>query len=75
MKVILCGYHWAGCRALELLLEAGHEVFVFSHGSPWHVPSLRDYCGRLGVKCSTEDISQSELPFKPDVIASVYYRH
>ncbi|MEI6056896.1 MAG: hypothetical protein WCR55_12665 [Lentisphaerota bacterium] len=25
MRVILCGYHWAGCKSLKLLLNERHE--------------------------------------------------
>jgi UDP-4-amino-4-deoxy-L-arabinose formyltransferase/UDP-glucuronic acid dehydrogenase (UDP-4-keto-hexauronic acid decarboxylating) len=75
MKIILCGYNWAGCKALQLLLDLKHELFVYTHEGPWHVPSLIDYCKEKDVAFSTENISDSELPFKPDVICSIYYRY
>lgn len=75
MKVILCGYHWIGCKVLEELLGEGHEVFVFTHESPYHVPSLINYCKQMNVPYSTENISKVTLPFKPDIICSIYYRY
>lgn len=75
MKVILCGYHWTGCEALRQLLSAGHEVFVYTHEGPYHVPCLIDYCNKHQVGYSTENVSKSRLPFQPDCVASIYYRH
>lgn len=75
MKIILCGYHWTGCKALEDLLDLGHEVFVYTHENPYHIPSLIDLCVKKNVKYSTENISKSTLPFKPDLICSIYYRY
>jgi methionyl-tRNA formyltransferase len=75
MNVILCGYHWAGCKALELLRAMNHNVYVFTHEAPYHVPSMVDYCKKTGTPYSLENISKVELPFVPDVICSIYYRH
>lgn len=75
MKVILCGYHWIGCKALEILLEDKHEVFVFTHENPYHVPSLINYCRKKNIPFSLENISEADLPFSPDMICSVYYRN
>jgi len=75
MKVILCGYHWTGCKALDLLLDKGHEVFVYTHESPYHIPSVKDMCIKRNISFSTGNISESDLPFIPDVICSIYYRY
>lgn len=75
MKIILCGYNWPGCKALELLTLQGHEIFVFTHDNPYHVCSLIDMCRKIDVPFSTENISRVDLPFIPDVICSVYYRN
>lgn len=75
MKVILCGYHWAGCRAMVELLDQATDLFVYTHASPPCVPDLREACRVAGAAHSLDDISQSSLPFQPDVIASVYYRN
>ncbi|MCA9192100.1 MAG: hypothetical protein KDB03_10065 [Planctomycetales bacterium] len=75
MKIILCGYHWTGCDALRQLLNANHEVFVYTHEAPNFIPSLSSYCEKTQTSYSLENISRSKLPFKPDVIASIYYRH
>jgi len=75
MKIILCGYHWAGCKALEILLSAGHHIFVYTHESPYYVADMVAYCEEKKIPYSTKNISKTKLPFKPDVIASVYYRY
>ncbi len=75
MKVILCGYHWCGCKALDILISQGHEVFVYTHENPTHIPSLGDLCRNRRIPYSTEDISRSNLPFTPDVVCSIYYRY
>lgn len=74
MKVALCGFHWAGCRALELLLEQQHDVVVFTHPSPDYVPDLAEVCRTLKIPCYLQTISVQSLPFKPDIIASIFYR-
>ena len=75
MKIILCGYHWTGCKALQLLLKMGHEVFVYTHENPYHIPSLVDLCEEKDVSYSLGNISKSKLPFEPDVICSIFYRY
>ena len=75
MKVILCGYNWSGCKALDTLVGQGHEVFVFTHKNPNHVPSVIDTCQKLEIPYSLENISNAKLPFNPDVICSIYYRY
>ncbi len=75
MNVILCGYNWTGCKALKMLLEEGHNVFVYTHESPYFIPSLANYCRDLGIPFTTNDISKSEIPFIPDIICSIYYRY
>lgn len=75
MKVILCGYHWSGCKALASLVSQGHELFVFTHDAPFHVPSVVETCRKMGIPYSTQDISEARLPFAPDVVCSIYYRY
>lgn len=75
MKVILCGFNWSGCKALDLLLNQGHEVFVYTHEAPRHMPCLISFCMKRNIHFSTRNISQSELPFTPDIICSIYYRY
>lgn len=74
MKVILCGYNWAGCKSLDHLLEDGHDVFVFTHESPSYVNDVIGYCRKRKVAFSLSKISMKNLPFVPDVIVSIYYR-
>ena len=75
MNVILCGYHWAGCMALEMLLQNGHHVFVYTHPATEAVPALDELAEKRGVKYSLADISKIDLPFIPDIICSIYYKH
>ena len=75
MKVILCGYNWAGCKALDILISQGYNVFVFTHENPYHIPSLINLCDKKNIPCSTENISRSIFPFIPDLICSIYYRN
>uniref|UniRef100_C6E0L4 Formyl transferase domain protein n=1 Tax=Geobacter sp. (strain M21) TaxID=443144 RepID=C6E0L4_GEOSM len=75
MNIILCGYHWTGCKALDLLDKQGHNIFVFTHESPYYVPSLSALCIDRNIPFSYENISKAKLPFVPDVICSVYYRY
>ena len=75
MKVILCGYHWAGCKALDYLISQGHDVFVFTHEAPYHVHSVINLCKKLGISYSIKNISQTFLPYNPDFICSIYYRY
>jgi methionyl-tRNA formyltransferase len=75
LKVILCGFNWTGCKALDILLENGCEVFVYTHKSQYYVCNLEEYCKKKGVSFTTERISVKNIPFIPDVISSVYYRY
>jgi len=74
MNIILCGYNWAGCRALDILIELGHSVFVCTHESPAHIPSLFNYSKDRGIPVSFESVNSVKLPFKPDILCSIYYR-
>lgn len=75
MKIILCGYHWTGCKALELLLEEGYEVYVYTHETENCVADLEGLCIKKNIEYSLEKIQVNNLPFVPDVICSVYYRY
>jgi len=74
-NILLCGYHWTGCKALDLLLGQGFNVFVYTHDNPPHVNSLKDYCVSKSVPYSLDRIRKANLPFKPDLICSIYYRY
>ena len=75
MNVILCGYHWTGCNALEWLLEKKHNVFIYTHKTQNSVADLEGLCIKKKVPYSLEKISAENLPFLPDVICSIYYRY
>lgn len=74
-KIILCGYHWAGCKALELLLAQGYEVFVYTHETSNSCPDLEGLCTKWGIPYSLEKIGTNNMPFVPDMICSIYYRY
>lgn len=75
MNVILCGYHWTGCKALELLLDRGYTVYVYTHKTENAVADLETLCMRKKIGYTLEKISVENMPFKPDVICFVYYRY
>jgi methionyl-tRNA formyltransferase len=74
-NVILCGYHWTGCKALKELVGQGCNVYVYTHENPPHVNSLEAYCKSKAIPYSLERIKKSNLPFKPDLICSIFYRY
>lgn len=74
MNVILCGYNWVGCKALKILIEKGHNVFVYTHDSPYYIPSLVDLCKKYDIEYTTDNIN-NHLNVNPDVICSIYYRN
>lgn len=74
MKIILCGYHWTGCKALELLLDEGHEVYVYTHKTENYIADLEGLCIRKQIEYSLDKITAGNLPFVPDMICSIYYR-
>jgi len=77
MRVLLCGYHEAGCRALRTLASGGHEVLVATHPTPDGIPSVADRAGELStpyVDGSPGEVFNAAREFAPDIIFSVYYR-
>ena len=75
MNVLLCGYNWAGCRALDLLLEAECNVFVCTHECPDHIPSLFEYSKTKNIPVTYSSVNDINMPFKADVLCSIYYRN
>lgn len=76
MKVILCGFHASGCKALELLLDRNYDVFVYTHEKLFQSqPDLIELCKNTNVDFSTRNISKTTLPFSPDLICSISYRY
>tara|TARA_Y100000385_G_C13077950_1_gene632384 strand:+ start:1236 stop:1958 length:723 start_codon:yes stop_codon:yes gene_type:complete len=74
-KVILCGYNLVGCEVLKILHDKNYELYVFTHDSPYFIPDLKSYCEELKIPYTTDKISIKNLPFKPDIICSLYYRY
>lgn len=75
MKIILCGYHWTGCKALELLLEKGYDVYVYTHKTENCAADLEGLCRKKGIGYSLDKIELNNMPFIPEVICSIYYRY
>ena len=75
MNIILCGYNWVGCKALSDLIKKNHNIFVYTHKSPPHINNLIETCEKFKINYSLEKISKHNLPFKPDLICSIYYRY
>jgi UDP-4-amino-4-deoxy-L-arabinose formyltransferase/UDP-glucuronic acid dehydrogenase (UDP-4-keto-hexauronic acid decarboxylating) len=75
MKVILCGYHWTGCKALELLLEKNCEVYVYTHKTENYIADLEGLCIKKNIGYTFDKINVDNLPFAPDIICSIYYRY
>lgn len=73
MKIILCGYKLIGCEVLNFLIERNHEVYVYTHESPYFIHNLKDACKINRVDFSLEKISIDNIPFKPDLICVTYY--
>ena len=77
MKILLCGYHEAGYRALRTLVARRHDVLVATHPTPEGIPSVGDYARSLDLPCvegSTEEVQAAASRFKPDLVLSMYYR-
>ncbi len=73
MNIVLCGYNWSGCKALSLLLSRNANVYVYTCKSPYYLSDLEQMCIDNDVPYTLEKISLSNLPFKPDIICSIYY--
>lgn len=76
MKLVLCAHHKIGCKVLQHVLdhERSTDLAVFTHQSQPHEGNVQNLAKANGVWVTTDSINTTELPFKPDVIASVYYR-
>ena len=68
MKIILCGYKLIGCEVLNFLINSKHELYVYTHESPYFIHNLKDACKINKVNFSLEKISIDNMPFKPDLI-------
>jgi methionyl-tRNA formyltransferase len=75
-KLVLCAYGEIGCRVLEHVADRSDidELMVYTHDTA-DSHDVRRVAEEHDVPYSTDNISKAELPFRPDVIASVYYRY
>jgi len=76
LRVLLCGYHEAGYRALRTLIARRHEILVATHEAPPELPSVAALARACGVTVVTdgEDLEGAARVFAPDIVFSVYYR-
>jgi len=51
------------------------DIAVFTHAKTHDIEDIALIAEQNGLFCSTESINKADLPFKPDIIASVYYRY
>jgi len=79
MNIYLCGYNKIGCDVLNYLLNDClfvENIAVFTHKpNMLHIPDIRDIASKAGLWHTTKSVNDIEAPFKPDIIASVYYRN
>lgn len=76
MNLILCIHHKIGCQVLQHVLdhEEVWDLAVFTHDSWEHEGNVYNLAKAHDVWVTRESINKTELPFAPDIIASVYYR-
>ncbi len=74
-KIILCGYNWSGCEALEFLIKKKYHIFVYTHISKYFEPDLIKFCQKRKISYTTKKISKKNIPFKPDLIISISYKY
>lgn len=79
IKLILCGYDWVGYRILQDLINHSEisDLAVYSHKntSLRNIKSMKEVAKKNGIYYTENSINSMELPFVPDVISVVYYRH
>ncbi len=77
VDLVLAAYNSAGCGVVEHVAGRADvdRLIVFTHEPPSGVPDVRQTAERLGIAWTTDRLSVDALPFRPDVIASIYYRH
>jgi len=74
MKIFVCTYRRIGRQVLEHLVSHydKDDIAVFTHKGD---DAVKNYCEEQGVWYTFENVSKAELPFNPDVVASVYYSY
>jgi methionyl-tRNA formyltransferase len=76
-NIFLCGFQHIGISVFHYLLHRDDvgQIAVFTHEAPDHIADLRAAAHECRVWCTTENVNTAQVPFEPDIIASVYYRH
>jgi len=75
MNVILCGFGLAAPGVFRYLLGQVDNLAVFTHDDLAHAPGLTRQAQTAGVWHTTDSINTTRLPFEPDMVISIYYRH
>lgn len=77
MNVILCGFGLAAPKVLEYLTthKDVYQLAVFTHLDQPHARGLGQAAQALDLWWTVESINTAHLPFKPDMIISIYYRN
>ena len=78
LKVLFCAYNWVGVEIIKSALERDDisDIAVCTHIAPNnHVGNVCEICEKHGIWYSTENVNRIKLPFKPDIISSIYYRY
>tara|TARA_A100001015_G_scaffold117508_1_gene130333 strand:- start:242 stop:934 length:693 start_codon:yes stop_codon:yes gene_type:complete len=74
-KVILCGFNWSGCEALDILLKKKYHIFVYTHLAKYFEPDIIRICKKKKISFTTSKIALNNIPFKPDLIISISYKY
>jgi GDP-perosamine N-formyltransferase len=76
MKLVLCGY---GDACIDVLRQAVadpdiEQLYLVTHEPVPYFGDIRHVAGELGVEWTTTSINKAPLPFRPDIISSVWCR-
>lgn len=76
-KVLLCAYHSVGLEVLKQALDRSDisELAVATHEPRNGTPDIAAFARDRDVWVTTERLNPDRLPFRPDIVSSVYYRN
>lgn len=74
-KIILCGFNWSGCEALESLIKKKYHIFVYTHLPKYFEPDIINICKKNKILYTSKKISLKNIPFNPDLIISISYKY
>lgn len=75
MKLLLCAYADAGANVLRQAVDRPDvdDIYLFTHDPASWSADIRATADELGVPWTTESVNGGDLPFRPDVISSVWF--